>query len=593
MDLFQRFFTIARWLPSYDGSTFRADLRAGLSVGVMLIPQGMAYAVLGGLPPIYGLYASLVPLLVYPLFGTARHLASGIVALDMLIVAAGVGALAQAGSDRYVELAILLAAMVGVLQLAMCAARIGFVADLLSRPVIAGFTTAAALVIASSQIGPLLGIDLARSEYVHVTLQRVAAHIGETHPLTVAIGAGSIAFLLLQRWRLPRLPGALLVAGVATAATWALGLGERGVAVTGSVPGGLPLPAIPDVAIDDLRALFSTAITLALIQFMSAISLGRALSARHRYTIRPNHELLGLGAANLVGSVFRSIPVSASFSRSAVNEQSGAETPLSNVVAAVLVGLTLLFLTPLFAFLPNAALAAIIIVSALGLVDVSEMRTLFSIKRRDGLVALLTAISTLVVGIQEGILIGVAASAVAILYRISRPHVAELGLIPGTVVYRDRGRFDEAESIDGILVLRVDASFSFFNAAYFRDYILNKSRSDREGIRAVIVDGRGINDLDTTAIEAICELAGTLSEWGIDFYLSGLKGPVRDTLERSDVPQALDSSYFQLTPHYAVQDVLQQWDEQNDTDRVDAYKERTRPHEGPSKEEQTDDVRLT
>jgi SulP family sulfate permease len=346
------------------------------------------------------------------------------------------------------------------------------------------------------------------------------------------------------------------------------------------------------VSLADARTLLPIAVTLALIQFMSVISLGRALSARHRYTIRPNRELLGIGAANLAGSLFRGIPVSASFSRSAVNDEAGACTPLANVVAAVLVGLTLLFLTPLFEFLPRTALSAIIIVSALGLIDVGELRTLFGTKRRDGAVALLTAAATLLIGVQEGIIVGVAASAVVVLYRVSRPHVAELGLLPGTHVFRDRGRFEDAEAVESVLVLRVDAAFSFFNAAYFRDYILRKSRQGSD-VRAVVIDGSGINDLDTTAIEALRELVGTLKEWEIAFYLAGLKGPVRDILARSELSDALDSSCLQLTPYHAVRSVLERWDEAEGTERVQDYEARAEEDSADDDSEPAEDVRLT
>ena len=591
-DLLQRFTPSMPWLSGYGRSEARGDLAAGLSVGVMLIPQGMAYAMLGGLPPIYGLYASLVPLLMYPLFGTARQLAVGIVALDMLIVAAGLGAIAEPGTERYVALAVLLAALVGVLQLVMSAARLGFVADLLSRPVIAGFTSAAALVIAASQVGTLLGLDVERSEYVHVIAWEVGQRIADVDPLTLGVGGGCVVLLLALRRFAPRVPGPLVVVVLATAAVWIFRWGEAGLAVTGAVPAGLPAPALPEVSLADARTLLPIAVTLALIQFMSVISLGRALSARHRYTIRPNRELLGIGAANLAGSLFRGIPVSASFSRSAVNDEAGACTPLANVVAAVLVGLTLLFLTPLFEFLPRTALSAIIIVSALGLIDVGELRTLFGTKRRDGAVALLTAAATLLIGVQEGIIVGVAASAVVVLYRVSRPHVAELGLLPGTHVFRDRGRFEDAEAVESVLVLRVDAAFSFFNAAYFRDYILRKSRQGSD-VRAVVIDGSGINDLDTTAIEALRELVGTLKEWEIAFYLAGLKGPVRDILARSELSDALDSSCFQLTPYHAVRSVLERWDEAEGTERVQDYEARAEEDSADDDSEPAEDVRLT
>lgn len=571
-DFLRRTFPAPSWVADANRETVANDLVAGLSVGVMLIPQAMAYAMLGGLPPIYGLYASLVPLLVYPFFGTARHLAVGIVALDMLIVGAGLAGMAEPGTERYLALAILLAATVGVVQVSMSLMRLGFLADLLSRPVITGFTAAAALVIAAGQLGPLLGLDLPRSEFVHEILLAAVRDLSSTHLHTAGLGLGSVLLLLLLRRFGPRIPGALAVVVLATFVTWTWDMGADGVAVTGRVSGGLPAPGLPDVSLADIRALIPLAATLALVQLMNAISLGRALSSRHRYTIRPNRELMGLGMANLAGSLFRGIPVSASFSRSAVNERAGADTPLANVFAAGLVAVTLLFLTPLFSYLPQAALAAIIVVSALGLIHPGEFTRLVRIHRRDGILAMVTAGATLLLGIQEGVVVGVVASILTVLYRLSRPTIAELGRVPGTRFFRDRRRFDQAETIPGLLVMRVDAAFSFFNASFFRDYLLKRRGLEPDGeIRAVILEGRGINDLDTTALDTLKELVGTLREWGVELYLAGLKGRVRDVLQRSDVADELDREAFHLSAHHAVRHVLRLWDREEGTRRLEEY----------------------
>jgi SulP family sulfate permease len=547
----------------------------------MLVPQGMAYATLGGLPPIYGLYASLVPLLAYPLFGSSRQLAVGIVALDMLIVGAGLATLAEPGTDRYIALAVALAMLVGALQIGMGALRLGFLADLLSRPVITGFTAAAALVIAGGQLGPLLGLELPRSEFVFEILAAVVPALPEFHRETAGLAGGAVVLLLLLRRFLPRVPGALVVVVLGTFITWEWDLGAKGVEVTGSVPAGLPVPSVPALAWSDVRSLLPVAVTLVLLQLMTVISLGRALSAGHRYTVEPNRELLGIGAANLLGSVFRSAPVSASFSRSAVNDRAGARTPLANVFAAALVVGTLLFLTPLFAYLPRAVLAAIILVGVLSLVRPSDFVSLIRTHRRDGVLALVTALATLLLGIQEGVIIGVVASTLAVLVRISRPNIVELGLVPGTRFFRDPNRFAEAERIPEIQVLRVDAAFSFFNANYFRDYVLERSEAegDAEGdgsrapgrIRAVVLEARGINDLDTTALEALRELAGTLERWGIELYLAGLKGRVRDVIQRAEPGLGLDDEAFHLSTWYAVRHVLERWDREDGGHRLHGF----------------------
>ena len=560
-----------QWLPDYTREALRGDATAGLTVGVMLIPQGMAYAVIAGVPPIYGLYAGLVPLLVYPLIGSSRHLALGPVSIDMLIIAAGVGAIAQAGTERYVALAILLTAMVGLLQMAMGAMKLGFVANLLSRPVIAGLTTAASFIIAISQIGSLLGVELGRSQYIHVLLIEAVQNAGNTHLLTLGIGTASIVLLMgLPRW-LPKVPEALIVVVAGTLAGWGFGLREKGVSVVGSIPQGLPAPELWTLSFSDLNTLLPAAITLALVQFMKDISLDRIFAARHGYTIDANRELIGVGAGNFFGSLFQSIPASGSFSRSAVNEQSGAQTALANVFAAGVIALTLLFLTPLFYHLPTPVLAAIIIVSGFGLFDLRELRSLFKARRRDGYIALFTAGCTLFIGIQEGILLGIGTSVVAMLYRISRPNVAELGHVPGTRLFRDLDRFEQAARLRDIMVLRVDAAFSFANAEYFKDFILEKSEREGRPVKVVIVDGSSINGLDTTAIDALFSVTESLEEEGIELHLTGLIGPVREVVRRSGLHALLGENKFHLDPHQAVVSVLERWDAAEGTDRVTHY----------------------
>jgi SulP family sulfate permease len=573
---------ILEWLPDYTSDTLQKDAVAGLTVGVMLIPQGMAYAVIAGVPPIYGLYAGLVPLLVYPLFGTSRQLAMGPTAIDMLIVAAGIGALAQTGTERYVVLAILLTAMVGVLQMAMGMMQLGFVANLLSRPVIAGLTAAAALIISTSQFGNLLGVELGRSQYVHVLLWEAVQHAGETHLLTLGIGAACIVVLLaLPRWA-PLVPEALVVVVGATLASWAFELDELGVAVIGSIPTGLPGPEVWSSSLSNLDTLLPAAVTLALVQFMKNISLGRVFASRHGYTIDANRELIGMGASNFFGSLFQSIPTSGSFSRSAVNDQSGARSPLANVFAAAVIGLTLLFLTPLFYYLPVPALAAIIIVAGIGLIDLREIRSLFRARRRDGTIALFTAGAILFIGLQEGILLGIGASVIAVLFRISRPNVAELGHVPGTRLFRDLERFEQSARLADIMVLRVDASFSFANAEYFKDFILEKSEREGRTVEVVVVDGSSINDLDTTAIEALFSVVESLEEMNIELHLTGLIGPVREVVRRSGLHALLGEDRFHLDPHEAVVQVLERWDAQDGGDRVDRYFSTTEPEKKES-----------
>ena len=556
-----------------DAADLRDDLRAGLTVGIMLVPQGMAYAVIAGLPPIYGLYAGLVPLLIYPLLATSRHLATGPVAIDMLIVAAGVGLLANPGSDRYVQLVLLLTAMVGVIQVVMGLGRIGALVSLLARPVITGFAAAAGIIIALSQLSNLTGMPLERTPYVLALVADAAGRLDQIHLPTFLVGGASVAVLLTLK-RLPvRIPGPLMVVVLATLGAWLLGLENAGVRTTGEVPSGLPAFSLPRGTWVDLRDLLPTAVTLALVQFMSVSSLTKLFARRHRTSVNPNKELLAIGAANFAGSFFRALPVSGSFSRTSVNVDAGARTALANGAAAVVVAFTLLFFTPLFYHLPLAALGAIVVVSVLGLVDMTELRYLFRTKRADGLLALFTLSATLLVGIREGILLGVAGSAAAVLFRLSRPHVAELGHLPGTRYFRDLDRAPEALPMESVLLVRVDAAFSFFNADFIKRFILQKSDEGDREIRAVVVDGMSINDLDTTAVEAVAQIVEELDARGIELHLTGLVGPVRDTIRHSGLYRKMGRRRFHATPHEAILALLDDWDRDDERHRLEGYRE--------------------
>ena len=564
---------VPAWATTYDTSDAQGDLIAGFTVGIMLIPQGMAHAVIGGLPPIYGLYAALVPLLAYVLFARARHMSVGSSAVEMVVVAAGIGAIAQAGTDEYVTLAILLTLMVGAIQLVMGLGRLGFVASLLSRPVIAGLTFGAAIIIGFSQFDELLGIDLSQTQYVYLLLYEAVQRLGEIHVLSLGIGVGSVVLLVAVPYVKPVLPSALVVVILGTLVGWLFALEELGVRVIGNIPVGLPRPEVPALSLGDMQRLLSAALALSLVQFMKNVSIGRIFAARHSYTVDPNQILISTGVANIAGSFFRSPPVGGSFSRTAVNEQSGARTPASNLVAAGVIALTLLFLTPLFYYLPMPVLAAIILVAGFSLIDIRELHELLQTSRRDGYIALFTAGCVLVLGIQEGILLGIVATVLGVLYRISRPNMVELGHVPGTRSFRDVERFGETRLLDDILLLRVDASFSFANAEHFKDFILEKSKSDDRGIRAVVIDGRSINAVDTTAAETLWSVVDSLEERGIALYFTGLIAPVRKVMIRAGLYDELGRDRFHLDPHQATAHILKAWDAEDGGDRMADYRD--------------------
>ena len=552
MDLLRRLVPALVWLPRYRRADLAGDLTAGLTTAVLLIPQAMAYALLAGLPPVVGLYAAVAPPLVYALFGSSPKLAVGPVAMDSLLVAAAVGSVAVAGSDAYVVTAAALALMVGAVQLGMGVLRLGFIVNFLSRPVLSGFTSAAALVIAASQLGPLLGVRLGPSMTLHTIVGELAGAIGAVHAPTVAVAAVSAALLLLLgRWR----GKALLVVVLGIVASALLDLPGLGVAVLGEVPPGLPAPALPLISGPTLIALVPAALTIALVSFMEAISSGLAVAEGDQ---RPSgdRELTALGLSNLAAGLLRGFPVAGGLSRTAVNAQAGARTGLAGVFTASFVAAALVLLTPLLRGLPRASLAAIIVVAVFGLIDRKLPRTLWRVRRRELPVLVLTFAATLGLGITTGLVLGVAASLLLFVVRTTRPHVAVLGRLPGTTVYRNLRRFPDAEPIPGLVLLRFDAQLYFANAAFLRETLLRLVDEAPSPVRAVIVDAGGIHDVDVSALESLREVNRALAARGITLHLADVKGPVRDILGRAGFVAELGSERFSFTTHEAVQQAL-------------------------------------
>jgi sulfate permease, SulP family len=554
--MFLRRLPLLAQLDGYDRSIFRSDLAAGITVGVMLIPQGMAYALIAGVPPVYGLYASLVPLVLYALFGSSRQLAVGPVAIVALLVATAVAPLAEGDPQRYVELTLLLALMVGIIQLAMGLLRFGFLTNVLSRPVLAGFTSAAALIIGASQLRHLFGMALPQTNHVHEILAAIVRGAGSIDPLTLAVGGGGI-ILLLGLGRLNRaLPGALILVAVAGGISWLAGLEDAGLATVGTVPGGLPVPALPPLDPRAAAELLPAALTIALLGFMESIAVAKVVAARHRYDVDADRELVGLGLANLVGSFFRAFPVAGGFSRTAVNEQAGARTGVATLVAAGIVGFTLLFLTGLFQTLPDAALAAIVLVAVSRLIDWREARQLWRVDRRDFAMMTVTFGATLAVGIEAGIITGVAASLIALIYDTSRPHTAVLGRLPGTETYRNLLRHPSA-----VTILRVDSALCFANAEFMRDRVRMLVEPPRQVLpameaedqpRVLILDFHAVNGLDSTALHQLEEILHDLEGRGVLVRFAGVKGPVMDRLRRGEVDRKVGLDRF----HHEVSEAV-------------------------------------
>ncbi len=520
---------LIRQLKGYDRTALRADIVAGLTVGVMLIPQGMAYALVAGLPPIYGLYAGLAPLLVYSLFGTSRHLAVGPVAMISLLVATSVAPLAGGDPGRYLELAILLSLLSGGFLFAFGIMQAGFLANFLSHPVLTGFTAAAAVIIGSSQLRHVLGVDLPSGRGAVETLWSALAHIPQANYHALAFAFGGILVLLLAKLSRKRLPGALIVVVAGTLASWFLRDSMQGLALIGSIPAGLPKASLPALSIVDAKDLIPSGLVIALVGYMESIAIAKSMAHRHGYRIDASAELRALGLANMAGAFLQAFPTTGGLSRTAVNEQAGARSNLAGIVAALVVVLVLLFLTASFYYLPKAVLGAIILVAVSGLIDLREFRRLWRVSKPEFGLAMLTAAATLFVSVEAGILIGVVASLAIVVQRSSRPHTAVLGRLPGTSTFRNVARHPEAETVPEILVYRIDASLYFANIEYLTDQVL-ELLNDAPRVRYLVLDLYAVNRIDSTAEHGLEELIAILSRRSVKTVFAGLKGPVRDTL---------------------------------------------------------------
>ncbi len=546
----KKFLPILDWLPNYKKEYFNGDLQAGLTVGVMLVPQGMAYAMIAGLPPVYGLYAAMIPQLVYAIFGTSRQLAVGAVAMDSLLVAAGLSVIAETGTENYIALAILLAFMMGAIQLILGIARMGFLVNFLSKPVINGFTSAAALIIGINQLKHLIGVDLARNNNIFIILYEAALNFANIHWLSVLIGIVAILILKNVKKIHKAIPGALVIVVLGVLVVKYFSLYTLGVKIVGEVPKGLPSFSFPMVNTPHFNELIPIAFTLALIAFMEAVSVAKAIQVNHKeeYKLDPNQELIGLGMGNIVGSFFSSFPTTGGFSRSAVNEQLGARTNLAAIISASLVALTLLFLTPLFYYLPNAILAAIIMMAVFGLIDRKFPVLLWKTKKEDFLMLAISFGVTLGLGIKEGIGVSVAMSLLAMIYRSTKPHFAVLGKVPNSKEYRNVNRFANVETRRDVLVFRYDADLYFANSVHFIDTITKEIDTKGKDLKLVVLHGGSISHIDSTAYQALSELIEDLGKQGIDLFFTYMKGPTRDFLKRMDLKEVTgkDNCYLDI-----------------------------------------------
>ncbi|EDZ44687.1 sulfate permease [Rhodobacterales bacterium Y4I] len=562
-----RYLPILDWGRSYTGAQMSSDLIAAVIVTIMLIPQSLAYALLAGLPPEAGIYASIVPILLYAVFGTSRVLAVGPVAVVSLMTAVAVGQVAEQGTMGYALAALSLALLSGVMLLAMGLLRLGFLANFLSHPVIAGFITASGVLIAASQLKHILGVP-AQGHTLPEMAVSLAAHAAETNWLTLLIGAAAIAFLfwvrkglkpLLLRLGLP--PGLADIAVKAgpvgavvatTVAVQAYGLHTQGVAIVGEVPQSLPPLTLPSFSLDLLNTLLVPALLISVIGFVESVSVAQTLAARKRQRIDPDQELIGLGAANLGAAFTGGFPVTGGFARSVVNYDAGAETPAAGAFTAIGLAIAALFLTPLVYFLPKATLAATIIVAVLSLVDFSILKRTWGYSKADFTAVAATLLMTLGLGVEAGVSAGVITSLLLHLYKTSRPHVAEVGRVPGTEHFRNIHRH-KVETCPGLLSLRIDESLYFVNARFLENLVLDRLARDKD-LRHVVLMCSAVNEIDYSALENLEAINQRLKEQGIGLHLSEVKGPVMDRLQKTHFLDELNGRVY-LSQFHAWQEL--------------------------------------
>lgn len=558
------YFPILVWGRRYNRQTLTSDLVAAIIVTIMLIPQSLAYALLAGLPPEVGLYASVLPLIAYAIFGTSSALAVGPVAVVSLMTAAAVGRVAAQGSLDYASAAILLALMSGVMLTLMGLFRLGFVANFLSHPVISGFITASGIIIATSQVGGLLGIKT-EGHALPELVRSIIGNVGQINGYTVMVGAIALSLLLwirldlknwLARFGVPKgaatiivRAGPVLVVFLTMAMSFLLDLGGKGVSLVGQVPQGLPMLSLPSFNMDTIQQLALPALIIAIVGFVESISVAQTLAAKRRERISPNQELIGLGASNIAAAIGGGYPVSGGFARSVVNFDAGAATPAAGGFTAIGIASATLLLTPFLAILPKATLAATIVIAVLTLVDFTIFKRAWAYSKADFAAVAITLVGTLLLGVEVGISLGVGASILVFLYRSSQPHAAVVGLVPGTEHYRNIKRH-KVDTVPGVLSIRIDESLYFANARYLEDLLINQVAAN-PGLTDVVLMCSAVNAIDMSALESLEAIEARLADLGIRLHLSEVKGPVMDRLAGTEFLAHL-SGQIHLSQHQAM-----------------------------------------
>ena len=539
-------------LQSYSSNSLVCDLLAGLTVAIILIPQGMAYALMAGFPPIYGLYATLVPILIYPFLGSSRYLSVGPVALVSIIVLSGLSQFAEPMSAEFVRLAILTSLLAGVIQVALSVFKLGFLVNFLSYPVISGFTSAAAFIIIFSQIKYVLGIELDRSNNIIQTITGIVTNLPNTNLVALAIGLVSLIIILGIKKIKKSIPGALIVVLLGVALVYFTRIDKDGLDIVGSVPAGLPSFTFLDYSYEEMLMVLPLSMVICVISFIESLAIAKTLSSKHgQFDINADRELLALGLAKVGGAFFQAFPNTGSFSRSAVNEEAGAKSGLASIFAGIFIGLTLLFFTGFFYFLPNAVLGAIVISAVFSLIDFKEAIHLFKTHRGDFFVLAVTFFLTLFLGVQQGVFAGIILSLLILIAKVSKPHYAVLGELGDSQIYKNIDRFENAVTHDHRLIFRYDDDIYFGNAQHFFDVILSEI-DKRTKLQEVLLDFSSVSSMDSTGLNQFKLLINILKSKSINLHICGIKGPVRDYFEIN----GLNEIILEKNQHWDVKNAL-------------------------------------
>ncbi|MEN3028514.1 MAG: SulP family inorganic anion transporter [Aquificaceae bacterium] len=522
------------WLKTYERDKFLRDLIAGLTVSAVLVPQSMAYALLAGMPPIYGLYASFLPVVVAALYGSSRFLATGPVAMTALLTSSALYGLAEPGTDKWIALAAVLALMVGFIRLMVGLFRLAFVVELISTSVIVGFTSAGALVIALSQLGHLLGFKITQSTHIYEVLMDIGGKITQTNPYTLAVGLLAYTILWVSRKISPLLPGALLAVIVTSLASYALGLQNFGVSLVGSVPSGLPSLELPSVDYRTFSQLWLGALVISAFGLMEAVAIAKQLAVKAGDRWDPNQELIGQGLANLVAGLFKGFPVGGSFSRSALNFQLGAKTPLASVISGLVVGLTLLFLAPLFYHLPKATLSAIVLSAVIDLIKPQEILRLYRINPTDGVVAGVTFATVFFMDLWVAITLGTLLAFGSFVHKTMYPRIVVLTRNPrsSTFVNAERESLPECPQI---LYIRPNMSLYFGNGEYVYEYVLQKVEERGKTLKFVLLDLEAVNYIDASGSLMVIRLLDRLRAMGLEPALANVGCTLYPLLEKVEI----------------------------------------------------------